>query len=142
MSLENDQQQRIQDHYEDPYHRGRCVRPTHYAETRNEQCGDVIAIELRVIEEQLSEIWFEAEGCQLSQATVSMLCEQLEQKPIDDVKNLSPEQAFQLLDLDVSDDQQECCRIGLAGIQSALESPIDDDMHDPTFTHPNLGDEC
>ena len=104
--------------------------------------GDIIAIELRVVDDQLSEIWFEAEGCELSQATVSMLCEQLEQKQIDDVKNLSPNQAFQLLGLTVSGDQHECCRIGLAGIQSALDSPIDDDMHDPTFTNPNLGDEC
>jgi len=142
MSLEHDQKQRIQDHYEDPYHRGRCERPTHYAEARNEQCGDLIAIELRVVDDLIGEIWFDGVGCQISQATVSMLCEQLEKKPIDDVKSLSPEQAFKLLDLEVSADQHECCRLGLTVIQSALDSPIDDDMHDPTFNGPDLGDEC
>ena len=142
MSLEQDQQQRIQDHYEDPYHRGRCVRPTHYAETRNEQCGDVIAIEMRVVDDQINEIWFEGEGCKLSQATVSMLCEQLEEKTVGDVIDMKPDDAFQLLNLSVGSGQQECCRLGLSGIQAALNTPIDVDMHDPTFTNPNLGDEC
>lgn len=135
-------QQRIQDHYEDPYHRGRCEHPTHTAEARNEQCGDVIAIELRVSGEQIEEVWFDGEGCQLSQSTASMLSERLEGKRTQEVADWSLRNALSSLKMDVDSSQIECCKVAFDAVQAALESPYEEDLDGPTFGGPDLGDEC
>ncbi len=41
-------QQRILDHYEEPFHRGRCPQATHAHEDENPLCGDVVRVELLV----------------------------------------------------------------------------------------------
>lgn len=146
MSDNQNQQQRIQDHYEDPYHRGRCERTTHFAEARNAACphgsGDVVAIELRVVDDEIEEVWFDGEGCELSQAIASMLAEFAETKKTRDVAQLDLPTAMQLLQLKISKPEQHCCQASLSALQQALKIPYDEDVHGPTFSGPDLGDEC
>ncbi len=136
------QQQRIQDYFEDPYHRGRCDHPTHYSEASNTACGDIVAAELRVLDERIEEAWFDGEGCQLSQAVASMIIERIEGSSAEDVANLSLDAMLTMLDLNVDSDERDCCQVGLSAIQQAIDSPIDENPEGPTFAGPDLGDEC
>lgn len=146
MSGKTEQQQRIQDHYQDPYHRGRCERTTHFAEAQIDACPhglvDIVAVELRVQGDVIEEVWFDGEGCELSQATASMLAETVELKSTEAVAKLDLASAMQWLQLDIPRDQQPCCQVGLTALQRALETPYDEDFHGPTFSGPDLGDEC
>ncbi len=135
-------EQRIQDHFEDPYHRGRCERPTHFAEARNETCGDVVAVELRIIDDVVQEVWFDGEGCQLSQAVASMLVERLEGMSTDGIRSVSVESLPTLVEMEIEPKQVPCCQVTLDAIHASLEATSDEDQDDPTFGGPDLGDEC
>ncbi len=53
----------LQDHYEDPYHEGRCEHPTHRAEAELAECGDRLTVELRIVGETLKKRGFKGQGC-------------------------------------------------------------------------------
>lgn len=143
--MDSDLQQRIQDHYEDPYHHGRCEYATHYAELATEcvdSAKDVIAVELRIAQDEIREIWFEGNGCDLSQAFTSMLAEKLENKRTDAVRELSFEEALQQVNVAVDVDRQSCCKLALDAIQNAINSQGLETEDTPNFGGPDLGDEC
>ena len=76
--LDDFYQDRILDHYEDPFHRGRCGHPTHRHQRKNPLCGDVVRIEMVLSDEgKIRELYFDGEGCCISQASASMLMEQM-----------------------------------------------------------------
>ena len=93
MATDDEQQiyqEHILDHYEDPYHRGQCDQATHTHEDDNPLCGDVIRVELQIDEEgRIRSAWFDGDGCCISQASASMLMEQIEGKTVDEVKQFS-----------------------------------------------------
>lgn len=153
--MARDIQQRIEDHYEDPYHCGRSERPTHYAEANSDQCAaadsdqgsDVVAMELRIAvspdePEEIEEAWFEGKGCKLSQAVASMLSERIEGMRTEVVAQMSLPEMLKTLEIDVDPKQHACCRVALGAAQAALSSPCEEDLEGPTFGGPDLGDEC
>ena len=81
-------QEHVLDHYEDPYHRGACNDATHRHEDDNPLCGDVVRIELRVRDGLVEQAWFDGDGCCISQASASMLMENVEGKSVDHIKEL------------------------------------------------------
>lgn len=147
MVDQDEQSQRIQDHYEDPYHCGRCERTTHFGEAHNSGCpqgtsGDAVAFELRAVDGCVQELWFEGEGCETSQAVASMLAEKFESLPKDKVTQFDLEAAMELICIQVDEARRSCCKVALDAIQSALNCELDEDLHGPTFSGPDLGDEC
>lgn len=150
----NELQQQIQDHFEDPYHRGRCDYPTHVAEadsacpagenggTNEDGTHDLIAVELRIEEDRLREIWFDGRGCILSVSIASMLAEKLEGQRTEKVLSVSLETAMSDLNVKVDDSRKCCCHLALRAIKRAIQSETIDTEDGPTFGGPDLGDEC
>jgi nitrogen fixation NifU-like protein len=138
-------QEHVLDHYEDPYHRGSCPDPTHAHEDDNPLCGDVVRIELRIDESgKLREVWFEGDGCCVSQASASMLLEAMDGKTIDDVKSFSAERMLQLFGGRLTPNRQKCCLLPWRVLQSAIYSPLEDRGEAPgrpSFGGPDLGEE-
>ena len=132
--------ERIRDYYEDPYHRGRCESLTHCGEANNESCGDVVAVELRVVDDRVAEIWFDGQGCKISQGAASIFAEHFEGCPVDEIKTINEDEALSAVSVTAS---RTCVLVGFHAIQKALEAPImEGDSTDPTFSGPDLGDEC
>src|SRR5262249_12587964 len=76
MPIEEDElyQERILDHYEEPYHRGACPGATHAHEDENPLCGDQVRIELAIDPDgTVRDAYFNGDGCCISQASASML---------------------------------------------------------------------
>ena len=85
-------QEHILDHYEDPYHNGTCESATHAHEDDNPLCGDVVRVELQIDQGRIAQAWFNGDGCCISQASASMLVEQLEGKTVDELQAFSADQ--------------------------------------------------
>jgi len=137
-------QEHVLDHYEDPYHRGRCERPTHVHEDDNPLCGDVIKIEMRINDAgKIEEVWFDGEGCCISQAAASMLVEEIDGKSIDDVRAFTAEQMLELFGPRLTPNRQKCCLLSWRVLNSAIFASVDDEdqMEGPTFHGPDLGEE-
>ena len=138
-------QEHVLDHYEDPYHRGRCEHPTHSHEDDNPLCGDVVRIELQVGDDgKIQEVWFDGDGCCISQASASMLIEKMDGQTIDDVRQFTAEQMLELFGARLTPNRQKCCLLPWRVLQTAVYSSVGDDDQpggQSTFNGPDLGDE-
>ena len=129
MSLSEEEiyQEHVLDHYEDPFHRGSCTRATHADEGKNPLCGDIVQIELRIGDDgNIEDIYFDGDGCCISQASASMLCEEVEGKTIDQAKQLTAEDMLKLFGARLTPNRQKCCLLGWRVLQSAMHAPVDD----------------
>ena len=118
-------QERILDHYEDPYHRGRCARCTHAHEGNNPLCGDVIRLELEVDDRgTLKEVYFNGDGCCISQAAASMLVEKFDGRRIEDVKKFTAQDMLELFGVRLTPNRQKCCLLSWRVLQAAIYSPL------------------
>jgi len=137
-------QEHILDHYEDPYHNGRCEHPTHAHEDDNPLCGDVVHVELQIDgDNKVRDAWFDGDGCVISQASASMLMEAIEGKTVDEVKQFNAEKMLEMFRAKLTPNRQKCCLLSWRVVQQAVHSPIDGDeaKAGPTFSGPGLGEE-
>lgn len=137
-------QEHVLDHYEDPYHRGHCAQPTHAHEDDNPLCGDVVRIEMQVDAQGIiRDIWFDGDGCCISQASASMLMEAMDGKNIDDVKGFTADAMLELFGARLTPNRQKCCLLPWRVLQSAIFAPTDKELPaaHPDFRGPDLREE-
>ena len=77
MELESLYQEIILDHYKHP--RGRGLREPYATEVHhvNPTCGDELTVRVVLDGDTVSDVSYDGQGCSISQASASMLCEQL-----------------------------------------------------------------
>lgn len=139
-------EEHVLDHYEDPYHRGPLARATHAHEANNPLCGDVVHIDLRLSDEgRVEEAWFEGKGCVISQASASMLMEQIEGKTLDELNRFSAQDMLELFGPKLTPNRQKCCLLSWRVLQTALHAPLEstgeDPLEDQHFGGPSLEEE-
>lgn len=118
-------QERILDHYEQPFHRGRCPGCTHAHEDDNPLCGDHVRLELAVDDRQrVCDAYFSGEGCCISQAAASMLTEHMQGRPVDEVRRFTAQDMLNLFGVKLTPNRQKCCLLGWRVLQGALFSPV------------------
>lgn len=102
-------QEHILEHYESPYHKGRMSCPSCSHEDKNPLCGDVIHLELQIGDDQrITSAYFDGNGCAISQAAASMLCEQIEGKTLDEVRDMQARDMLDLLQVPLTASRQKC----------------------------------
>jgi nitrogen fixation NifU-like protein len=120
-------QEHILDHYEDPFHRGRLPEATHAHEDKNPLCGDVVRMELAIDQAgRIHDVYFNGEGCVISQASASMLAEEMCDKTLDEVKQFSAEDMLRLYGPRLTPNRQKCCLLSWKVLQSAIHSPLNE----------------
>ncbi len=123
-------QEHILDHYEDPFHRGRLPTATHAHEDKNPLCGDVVRMELEIDDAgKIGNVFFDGQGCVISQASASMLSEEMFGKTLDDVKDFSAEDMLDLYGPRLTPNRQKCCLLSWRVLQSAVHSPVKDEAN-------------
>ncbi|MCR4415130.1 MAG: iron-sulfur cluster assembly scaffold protein [Thermoguttaceae bacterium] len=118
-------QDRILEHYEEPYHRGRCSHCTHCHEDDNPLCGDRVQMSLWINDQgRLREVYFDGEGCCISQAAASMLVERFDQKTVDEVRRFTAQDMLDLFGAKLTPNRQKCCLLPWRVLQAAIYSPV------------------
>jgi nitrogen fixation protein NifU and related proteins len=124
-SEEDIYQEHVMDHYEDPYHRGQCAGCTHAWEDRNPLCGDRLKLQLHIEPNgEITEAWFEGEGCCISQASASMLVEAVEGKTVEEAKHFAAQDMLQLFGAKLTPNRQKCCLLAWRVFQQAVHAPL------------------
>jgi nitrogen fixation protein NifU and related proteins len=121
----------ILDHYRHPRNQGTIEKPDITYEDANPLCGDRIRMDFRIADGKIQEVKFSGHGCSISQASASMLCEQVEGKPLDEVKKLSKEDVLELLGIELGPVRLKCALLALktlkAGVYGIEQWPGEED---------------
>lgn len=110
----------ILDHYRNPRNRGVIESPDITYVDSNPLCGDEIQIDLMVKNGVVDEVKFSGRGCAISQASVSMLTEMIEGKPIDEVKGITKEDVLEMLGITLTPVRVKCALLGLKVLKSGV----------------------
>lgn len=118
-------QERILDHYEEPFHCGKCPNATHAHEDENPLCGDVVRMELAVdADGRIQDAYFTGDGCCISQAAASMLMQAIHGRPVDEVMRISAQDMLEMFGVRLTPNRQKCCLLAWRVLQSAVYSPL------------------
>jgi nitrogen fixation NifU-like protein len=111
----------ILDHYRSPRHRGPLPDPDVTFEDDNPLCGDRVRMDVRFDQDgRIAEARFCGEGCAISQATASMLCDEVSGKTIEQVTGWDKEKVLDLLGISLTPLRLKCALLPLKVLQAAL----------------------
>ena len=111
----------ILDHFESPYHKGHLPQPTCSHSDRNPICGDQITVELLVDEHDvIKEAYFDGKGCAISQASASILCEAIEGKTLQELRDFQAQNMLDLLKVRLTASRQKCGLLGFKVLKTML----------------------
>ena len=119
----------ILDHYKNPRFRGELDPADISYQDDNPLCGDMIRIDLRVDENnQVVECAFSGQGCAISQASASMLMEDIQGKSLEEIKGYTREDILDMLGIELGPVRLKCAmlslkvlKVGAYGVQEWIE---------------------
>ncbi len=92
----------MMEHYWHPRNKGELKKKNANAKDFNPSCGDRIEMQFFVENGVIKDIRFKGEGCLISQASSSILTEQIKGKKLADVMKMKKEKFLELLGIQIS----------------------------------------
>ncbi|NJD30157.1 MAG: SUF system NifU family Fe-S cluster assembly protein [Chloroflexi bacterium] len=110
----------ILEHYRRPHNFGVIEAPTVSQEGSNPLCGDRITLQLRLADGQVAGVGFTGRGCAISQASASLLTDEIKGKPVETAAAMSSQDVLDLLGIEISPARMKCAMLSLETLQGAL----------------------
>ena len=110
----------ILEHYRRPHNFGVIDDANAQHEGANPLCGDRITMQLRLSGGKIAAVGFTGRGCAISQASASLLTDDIKGKEIDDAAKLTADHVLELLGIEVSPARLKCALLSLDTLQHAL----------------------
>ncbi len=110
----------IIDHYKHPRHKGHLPDPDiHYHDT-NPFCGDEVTIELKVEDGVVVDAAFDGRGCAISQASASMMMEEIIGTPVEELRQWTKEDILDMLGIEIGPVRLKCALLPLKALKAGL----------------------
>ncbi len=129
--------EQIIDLYENPLNFG-VLEPSDFSyEEDNPLCGDVVRIDVRLDKSgRVAEIRWSGEGCAISQASASLLTEEVKGMTLAEVRTFPKEHLLELLGVPLSMARVKCALLSLKVLKAgAYGIPDPDTMRHPSTDH-------
>ena len=110
----------ILEHYRRPHNFGPLDNPTVSKEGANPLCGDRITLQLGVKDGVVDQVAFTGRGCAISQASASLLTDEIKGKPLAEVKAFGADDLLDLLGIDISPARLKCAMLSHDTLRGAL----------------------
>ncbi len=110
----------ILEHYRRPHNFGILEAPDARYEGANPLCGDRITIMLGIRDGTIAEVAFSGRGCAISQASASLLTDEIRGKTVADVEKLTPDDILDMLGIEISPARLKCALLSLDTLSHAL----------------------
>lgn len=111
----------IIDHYKNPRNKKELSQYTCNRTEANPLCGDKISIYLHISTGKVADVSFQGHGCAISQASASLLTDQIKGKDLSTVRSLTEKDIQSLLGIPLSPIRMNCAVLSLKTIHKALE---------------------
>lgn len=112
--------QNIIEHYHTPHNCGRLSEPKLSSEQLNRSCGDQITVDLKLEDDKIQDLKFEANGCAISVASMSLLSDNLLNKNTAEVLALKYQNVLDILAVPVAERRYKCVLLGLLAVQNII----------------------
>jgi nitrogen fixation NifU-like protein len=113
--------EQILEHHRNPHNHGTLETPSVSLDGRNPSCGDVITMQLQLNDAGIIEdVAFSGRGCAISQASASLLTDELRGKSADEIVGLGTPYVMELLGVEVGPARVHCALLGLETTQKAI----------------------
>ncbi len=110
----------ILEHYRHPLHKHPLAAATVTHEEKNVSCGDTIALQLELKDGSVTGVGWDGTGCAISQASMSLLSEELIGKKEAELDAIDPAAIRALLGIDVGPQRLKCALLPLHALKNAL----------------------
>ena len=129
MNLKELYQEIILEHGKNPRNLRKTENFNKDAKGYNPLCGDMIRIDLRVDDNnRVVECAFSGQGCAISQASASMLMEDIQGKSLEEIKEYSRDDILDMLGIELGPVRLKCAmlslkvlKVGAYGVQEWIE---------------------
>ena len=110
----------IIDHYKHPRHKGKLEDADVHRHETNPFCGDEVTIFLSIADDTVADASFEGRGCAISQASASMMMEEIIGMPVDELKQWGKEDVLDLLGIEIGPVRLKCALLPLKALKAGL----------------------
>jgi nitrogen fixation protein NifU and related proteins len=120
----------ILEHYRHPHNFGVMDDPDASYEGSNPLCGDRITMMVGLKDGRVDRVAFTGRGCAISQASASLLTDEVKGKTIDEVRALTSDDVVDLLGIEISPARLKCALLSLDTLEHALNADADSSAED------------
>lgn len=119
--MDNMYREYILDHGTNPRNRGVLTPADIDHEEKNHLCGDRLRLTIQFdADHRIAALNWDGEGCVISQATASMLSEDLIGQTVNDLASLTRQDVLDLLGIPLTMNREKCALLSLRVIKTAL----------------------
>lgn len=110
----------ILDHFRHPRNFGPLLEATIDHEEWNHACGDSLHLWLQLNKGKITQVGWTGTGCAISQASMSILSEELPGMSVEEASNLTKEDIHKLLGVTIGPRRFKCSLMSLHTVKNAL----------------------
>ena len=112
--------EQILDHYKHPHNFGELDDADLEFEDTNPLCGDELRVQLRTDDEgRIEDVRFSGQGCAISQASASMVSDEVRGMSPEELLRLDKSFVLELLGIDISATRMKCALLALKVLKGA-----------------------
>ena len=116
----------ILEHYRNPHNFGILESPTTSKEGANPLCGDRITLMLNIGDDNtVQSVAFTGRGCAISQASASMLTDEIKGKSLDEISHMCRQTVLDNLGIEISPARMKCAMLSLETLRDATSDRVE-----------------
>jgi len=116
----------ILEHYRNPHNFGILESPTTSKEGANPLCGDRITLMLTIGDDgTVQNVAFTGRGCAISQASASMLTDEIRGKSLEEISHMGRQNVLDNLGIEISPARMKCAMLSLETLRDATSDRVE-----------------